>query len=169
MRESRAVVQGMFPASHPLFPLYLSPPSLFCLDISFPAPPPFLYPLHPSILQAFSALCHEGILHARTLGVKAVFTDHSLFGFADGSSIITNKLLEIVLTDIDHAICVSYTRSDGGKWAEPALTCTYTCSKENTVLRAALRPDIVSVIPNAVDSVCFTPDPAQSPSDRGRL
>lgn len=60
--------------------------------------------------QAFSALCHEGILHARTLGVKAIFTDHSLFGFADGSSIITNKLLEVVLTDIDHVVCVSYTR-----------------------------------------------------------
>lgn len=64
----------------------------------------------PLPCQAFSALCHEGILHARTLGVKAVFTDHSLFGFADGSSIITNKLLEAILTDIDHTICVSYTR-----------------------------------------------------------
>ena len=44
------------------------------------------------------------------MGIRAVFTDHSLFGFADGSSIITNKLLEVVLTDIDHVICVSYTR-----------------------------------------------------------
>ena len=60
--------------------------------------------------QAFSALCHEGIIHAGTMGVKTVFTDHSLFGFADGSSILTNKFLEVVLTDIDHVICVSYTR-----------------------------------------------------------
>jgi phosphatidylinositol glycan class A protein len=97
---------------------------------------------------AFSALCHEGILHAGTLGVRTVFTDHSLFGFADGSSILTNKLLEVVLTDIDHVICVSYT------------------SKENTVLRAVLKPETVSVIPNAVDSVCFTPDPSQSQPDR---
>lgn len=118
--------------------------------------------------QAFSSLCHEGILHARTLGVKAVFTDHSLFGFADGSSIITNKLLEVVLTDIDHTICVSYTRSAATR---PSV-CEggdIVCSKENTVLRAALKPDIVSVIPNAVDSVCFTPDPSQSCADKGVL
>ena len=62
------------------------------------------------LVQAFSALCHEGILHAGTMGVKTVFTDHSLFGFADGSSIVTNKFLEVILTDIDHVICVSYTR-----------------------------------------------------------
>ena len=46
------------------------------------------------------------------MGVRAVFTDHSLFGFADTSSVITNKLLEVVLTDIDHVVCVSYTRSE---------------------------------------------------------
>lgn len=62
-------------------------------------------------LQAFSALCHEGILHARATGIRAVFTDHSLFGFADASSVITNKFLEVILTDVDHVICVSYTRS----------------------------------------------------------
>ena len=42
------------------------------------------------------------------------------------------------------------------------------CSKENTVLRAALQPAIVSVIPNAVDADCFTPDPSKSRKDRGR-
>lgn len=98
---------------------------------------------------AFSALCHEGILHAGTMGIPTVFTDHSLFGFADGSSILTNKFLEVVLTDIHHVICVSYT------------------SKENTVLRAALVPSSVSVIPNAVDASCFTPDPSKPRPDRG--
>uniref|UniRef100_A0A8B9QLX1 Phosphatidylinositol glycan anchor biosynthesis class A n=1 Tax=Apteryx owenii TaxID=8824 RepID=A0A8B9QLX1_APTOW len=34
-------------------------------------------------------------------------------------------------------------------------------SKENTVLRAALDPQIVSVIPNAVDPTDFTPDPSR--------
>ncbi|XP_073211612.1 phosphatidylinositol N-acetylglucosaminyltransferase subunit A isoform X3 [Lepidochelys kempii] len=34
-------------------------------------------------------------------------------------------------------------------------------SKENTVLRAALNPEIVSVIPNAVDPTDFTPDPSR--------
>lgn len=33
------------------------------------------------------------------------------------------------------------------------------CSKENTVLRAALNPKAVSVIPNAVVASQFTPDP----------
>ena len=98
---------------------------------------------------AFSALCHEGILHAGTMGLHTVFTDHSLFGFADGSSILTNKFLEVVLTDIHHVICVSYT------------------SKENTVLRASLQPNMVSVIPNAVDASCFTPDPSQAHPERG--
>ncbi|CAG8443867.1 10284_t:CDS:10 [Ambispora gerdemannii] len=91
--------------------------------------------------QAFSSLCHEAILHARTMGMKACFTDHSLFGFADASSILTNKLLKFSLSDIDHVICVSHT------------------SKENTVLRAALNPRIVSVIPNAVVASQFKPDP----------
>eukprot|EP00160_Parvularia_atlantis_P004930 Unigene14190_Nuclearia_a/m.42825 Unigene14190_Nuclearia_a/g.42825 ORF Unigene14190_Nuclearia_a/g.42825 Unigene14190_Nuclearia_a/m.42825 type:complete len:470 (-) Unigene14190_Nuclearia_a:47-1456(-) len=93
--------------------------------------------------QAFSSLCHEAVLHARTMGIRACFTDHSLFGFADASSIITNKLLKYALSDIDHVICVSHT------------------SKENTVLRAALNPTMVSVIPNAVDASDFTPDPSQ--------
>ena len=98
---------------------------------------------------AFSPLCHEAILHAGTMGIPTIFTDHSLFGFADGTSILTNKFLEVVLTDIHRVICVSYT------------------SKENTVLRAALQPAIVSVIPNAVDASYFTPDPSQSHPDRG--
>ncbi|PKC10421.1 UDP-Glycosyltransferase/glycogen phosphorylase [Rhizophagus irregularis] len=97
--------------------------------------------------QAFSSLCHEAILHSRTMGMKACFTDHSLFGFADASSILTNKLLKFTLSDIDHVICVSHT------------------SKENTVLRAALNPQMVSVIPNAVVASQFKPDPgAQDPN-----
>lgn len=113
---------------------------------------------------------HEGILHARTMGIPAVFTDHSLFGFADASSVITNKFLEVVLTDIDHVICVSYTR-----WVCSACVVQgkngnsyYAAnSKENTVLRASLRPDIVSVIPNAVDTACFTPQPTSRKEGQG--
>ena len=43
----------------------------------------------------------------------------------------------------------------------------FHCSKENTVLRASLQPAIVSVIPNAVDSLCFTPDPARRRPGKG--
>lgn len=58
---------------------------------------------------SLSCFCHEGILHARTMGLRTVFTDHSLFGFADAGSILTNKLLKFSLSDVDHVICVSHT------------------------------------------------------------
>ncbi|XP_053295486.1 phosphatidylinositol N-acetylglucosaminyltransferase subunit A isoform X1 [Pleuronectes platessa] len=98
--------------------------------------------------SSFSALAHDALFHAKTMGLNTVFTDHSLFGFADISSVLTNKLLTVTLCDTNHIVCVSYT------------------SKENTVLRAALNPEIVSVIPNAVDPLDFTPDPSQRPDDR---
>lgn len=88
---------------------------------------------------SLSNFCNEAILHARTMGLKTVFSDHSLFGFADAGSILTNKLLKFTLSDIDHVICVSHT------------------CKENTVLRASLDPLIVSVIPNAVVAENFQP------------
>lgn len=73
--------------------------------------------------------------------VQVVFTDHSLFGFADLSAVVTNKLLEITLSTCNHCICVSHT------------------GKENTVLRAKVPKENVSVIPNAVDTAYFTPNP----------
>lgn len=88
---------------------------------------------------SLSSFCHEAILHARTMGLRTVFTDHSLFGFADAGSILTNKLLKFTLSDVDHVICVSHT------------------CKENTVLRASLDPLMVSVIPNAVVAENFQP------------
>lgn len=62
--------------------------------------------------------------------MQVVFTDHSLFGFADPASVVTNKLLKCVLADVHRVICVSHT------------------SKENTVLRACLPLASVYVIPN---------------------
>ncbi|KAI1279783.1 glycosyltransferase family 4 protein [Xylaria sp. FL0933] len=93
-----------------------------------------------------STLCQEAILHGRTMGLRTVFTDHSLVGFADAGSILTNKLLKFTLSDVDHVICVSHT------------------GKENTVLRAALDPLMVSVIPNALVSEDFKPLPRPEPS-----
>ena len=58
---------------------------------------------------SLSSLGHEGILHAHHLGVRTVFTDHSLFGFEDAASILTNKLLEATLSNVDAVICVSHT------------------------------------------------------------
>ncbi|WFD49824.1 phosphatidylinositol N-acetylglucosaminyltransferase [Malassezia furfur] len=89
--------------------------------------------------QALSSIAHEGLFHAKALGLRTVFTDHSLFGFADVGSVLTNKLLRFALTDADHVVCVSHT------------------ARENTVLRAALPPHDVSTIPNAIDAQAFRP------------
>lgn len=86
-----------------------------------------------------SSLAHESILHANTMGLKTVFTDHSLYGFDSVGSILVNKLLKFTLTNIDAVICVSNT------------------CKENMVLRADLLPSSISVIPNAVVSRDFRP------------
>ncbi|KAF7147154.1 hypothetical protein RHSIM_Rhsim03G0064700 [Rhododendron simsii] len=97
--------------------------------------------------QAFSTLCHEALMHSRTMGYKVVFTDHSLYGFADAGSIHMNKVLQFTLADVSQAICVSHT------------------SKENTVLRSGLPPEKVFVIPNAVDTAMFKPAPKRLSSD----
>ena len=41
-------------------------------------------------------------------------------------------------------------------------------SKENTVLRSAIDPTKVSVIPNAVDGSVFTPDPSKRATGRSK-
>lgn len=97
--------------------------------------------------QAFSTLSHETLMHARTMGYKVVFTDHSLYGFGDMGSIHMNKVLQFALADVTQAICVSHT------------------SKENTVLRSGLPPERVFVIPNAVDTAMFKPAPEQLTCD----
>lgn len=91
--------------------------------------------------SAFSALAHEAMQIGVLMGLRAVFTDHSLFGFADLSAVTTNKFLAISLAFSNHCICVSHT------------------GKENTVLRACVPAWNVSVIPNAVSSAQFTPNP----------
>ena len=42
-------------------------------------------------------------------------------------------------------------------------------SKENTVLRASMKPDMVSVIPNAVDGHVFTPDTSRRTPGKSEL
>lgn len=93
--------------------------------------------------QSTSPMTNECILYARTMGYRVCYTDHSLFGFADAGSIHINKILQITLSDIDHAICVSHT------------------CRENLALRACLHPSLISTIPNAVDPTKFTPDPSR--------
>jgi phosphatidylinositol glycan class A protein len=85
------------------------------------------------------------------MGIPCTFTDHSLFGFADTSSILTNKLLKFTLSDVAGVICVSHT------------------SKENTVLRAVLEPHRVYVIPNAVLTEYFRPAPNRADPRYGTI
>jgi len=86
---------------------------------------------------------NECLLHATTMGLKCVYTDHSLWGFSDSACIHVNKLAKMFLSNVDHAIGVSHI------------------TKENLCLRAKLHPSIVSVIPNAVDCSRFKPDPSK--------
>uniref|UniRef100_A0A2P2I2S8 phosphatidylinositol N-acetylglucosaminyltransferase n=1 Tax=Hirondellea gigas TaxID=1518452 RepID=A0A2P2I2S8_9CRUS len=98
--------------------------------------------------SAFSTMAHEAMSVATALGIRTVFTDHSLFGFADVSAIVTNNFLTMSLACVDHCICVSYV------------------GKENTVLRASVEPLNVSVIPNALDTTVFKPRPYSGPAGR---
>ncbi|KAG6917608.1 hypothetical protein DXG01_001837 [Tephrocybe rancida] len=87
------------------------------------------------------------------MGIRTVFTDHSLFGFEDAASILTNKLLVGTLKNVDAVICVSHT------------------GRENTVLRGELfetdpsNPtklvvrENVYVIPNSLVAESFKPGP----------
>ncbi|CEL95811.1 unnamed protein product [Vitrella brassicaformis CCMP3155] len=122
--------------------------------------------------QATSPLGHECLIHARTLSMynryshdtlgdggsepheyRIVYTDHSLFGFADVAGIHINKVrgrvrvrvISLLLSDVDHAICVSHT------------------NRENLTLRSGIPPRRIAVIPNAVDAHRFSPDPSMRP------
>ncbi|XP_015787298.1 N-acetylglucosaminyl-phosphatidylinositol biosynthetic protein [Tetranychus urticae] len=96
--------------------------------------------------SAFSAMAIESLIHGKLLGLKTIFTEHSLFGFADVSAIITNQLLGMSLIFANAVICVSHV------------------GKENTALRAGVDPNKIYVIPNAVDTNVFKPDPSSRDS-----
>lgn len=94
-----------------------------------------------------SSFAHEAMHHAPLLGIRTIFTDHSLFGFADATGVLTNKLLAGALRNADAVICVSNT------------------GRENTALRAELEPERVSVIPNALVPSQFEPAPEAVDTD----
>lgn len=100
--------------------------------------------------QATSTLANEALVYASELGLKSVYTDHSLFGFDDIASLILNRVLKITLSTADAIICVSHT------------------CRDNLIVRAAIDPSVVHAIPNAVDPSKFTPDPTKRPND-GRI
>ena len=77
---------------------------------------------------------------AKSMGLKTVFTEHSLFTYHEFFAIHLNKLMKWVHKDLDAAICVS------------------SACKDNFVLRAKVDPKKTFTIPNAVDFSKFTPD-----------
>ena len=89
---------------------------------------------------AFSVFALEAVFSGSLMGLGIVFTEHSLFGFADASAVFTNSALKMSLSNADNIICVSHT------------------SKENVVLRSGVAQSDVFVIPNAVDNAYFEPD-----------
>jgi len=82
--------------------------------------------------QATSVLGMMCIMHAKTMGKKTVFTDHSLFAFNDLASININKVLKSYLSDVDEVISVSHI------------------GRDNLILRGGLDPKTVTVNPNAI-------------------
>ena len=76
------------------------------------------------------------------LGLRIVYTDHSLFQFADAASIHLNKVIKFLLDACDACITVSH------------------CNKENLALRSCVPPEKIYVIPNSVDTSKFTPNPS---------
>lgn len=62
--------------------------------------------------QALSSVGLEAVMHAKTLqiGIRTIFTDHSLFGLGGGGwgEVSGNKIVKGILSDIDGVICVSH-------------------------------------------------------------
>jgi phosphatidylinositol glycan class A protein len=75
------------------------------------------------------------------MGLRTVFTDHSLFNFTGFDSITMNKCCKWMFCTVDAFICVS------------------NANKDNLTLRAAVNPLDIYVIPNSVDTTKFTPNP----------
>nr|BAN65597.1 glycosyl transferase, group 1 family protein [Babesia bovis] len=81
----------------------------------------------------------EFIFIAYVMGLKTVFTDHSLFSFIDWGPTILTLYLKSQSIILNHIICVSNTH------------------KENLVLRTHTDPNRISVIGNAIESDAFKP------------
>ncbi|CAI8496074.1 unnamed protein product [Hanseniaspora opuntiae] len=86
-----------------------------------------------------TTISHEAIIHAATMDIPTVITDHSLFPFNSISHILVNKLLRFSTTLANRLIAVSQT------------------TKENLCVRTGRNPSDCFVIPNAVISADFQP------------
>jgi len=71
------------------------------------------------------------------MGIRTVFTDHSLFGLQDLAEFSLAKLMKIWLRELDHAIGVSHT------------------CRLNMALRNSFDLNMTSAISNAIDAKNF--------------
>jgi len=92
---------------------------------------------------ATSVLTHDFLQCARALGLRTVFTDHSLFGAADFASVNVNKYLALALREASAAIAVS------------------RASQANLHQRTGLPLARICCIPNAVDGAELAPPEAR--------
>ena len=97
--------------------------------------------VHYHAASAFMTISCSASIGA--MGIRSVYTDHSLFPFSDSMYVHINKGNKCGLTETDQFIAVSHI------------------CKENLILRACLDPNDVNVIPNAVDTTKFRPPPQQ--------
>lgn len=89
------------------------------------------------------------IFYAKLLGLKTVFTEHSHFSTSEHQFLICNKIAQFYLRDTDATIAVSQA------------------CKENFSLRTKVSPHSCFVIPNAVDTNKFYPNPKlRSPANK---
>ena len=58
---------------------------------------------------SLSSMACEAIISGGVMGIRAVLTDHSLFGLGGKGEMWGNKMLRAVLADIGAVICVSHT------------------------------------------------------------
>ncbi|WUR02299.1 glycosyltransferase [Vairimorpha necatrix] len=87
-----------------------------------------------------SNLCLESLFHARTLNLKTVMTEHSIFEEGPFENVIVNSFSKFIFKTVDRCICVSKT------------------SQGNFIQRNCLPKNIVKVIPNAVKAENFYPN-----------
>jgi phosphatidylinositol glycan class A protein len=103
--------------------------------------------------QATSTMANESIVYAGLMGLKSVYTDHSLFGF-DLAGVILNRVLQTTLSTVDAVICVSHTCRDNFLLRTRLLS---SLRDDIPVSTSKPRAKRVHVIPNAVSPEKFTP------------
>lgn len=96
--------------------------------------------------QSTSTIAHEAMFHGKLLGLRTVFTEHSLYEFGEVASVNLNKVLKFTLATCDACIGVS------------------EACRANLLLRASSIPqeNIVTIF-NAVDPNRFVPKPSMAP------